>query len=719
MATEQQNLSRWKASGSPLEWVRERDGDWDHDDWTTLLSMLQRGKYWPMRPDEVGRLLEEVRDAHFPPDGDWALHPNQPRHRVTLTCELSRGGEGAVWETDDPAVLVKVYFKTPSEQHVEKLRHMVEHPPKDPERSSGHVSIAWPQALFARDGQVIGFTMPRGVGAVDLQHVMTPKWRDRQFPDATFALPLLLAYNLSLAVERTHAGGYVLGDIKPQNILCNPEGKVTLIDCDSAQVDTGRGRVFPASACTPEYTPPELINARTLATLKPDQDNFSLAVLLFQLLSVVNAHPFQGRWSGAESDRPSTPEEGIARGYYVLDASNAMQPPGVLKLAEVLPESTLKMFSQAFINGHSQPASRPAAGYWRAEMFSLIQQTRQLDRRCHNGNPRHVFPKPGPCPWCNSKSKLFGPYVENYTKPNTTLHVESAGKVSKASNTLRSNMTVEEKVIAIVAEQMGVDKSAISPSTSFLVDLNTDSLDTVELVMELEDEFGISIPDDRQGMCTTVGMVIDYVKSNQNSSGSPKGVTQSSPGSQRISSHSYSLGKSNSHPTPGMPTAEVILRWVFFLPAAYGACFLTVGFFSLLSRWDWLISWYPIAFIILAYFSAFPIMVAGMAGMSVAPVKNNAIKWAIASPLFFVYGAFIFGNLITLGIDAVGLFSTTVDDFFESRVLENFPVFTFAYGSLNHLFTRLAVVGGGFFALVGYVSTDPDKLAEGDFEWPE
>jgi len=56
--------------------------------------------------------------------------------------------------------------------------------------------------------------------------------------------------------------------------------------------------------------------------------------------------------------------------------------------------------------------------------------------------------------------------------------------------------SVAERVVEIVAEQLGVDKEKITPETSFVNDLGADSLDTVELVMELEEEFDINIPDD-------------------------------------------------------------------------------------------------------------------------------------------------------------------------------------------------------------------------------
>jgi len=72
---------------------------------------------------------------------------------------------------------------------------------------------------------------------------------------------------------------------------------------------------------------------------------------------------------------------------------------------------------------------------------------------------------------------------------------------------------IEAKVIEIVSEQMGVDKGEITRDTSFINDLNADSLDTVELVMEFEDEFDMSIPDEEAEKIQTVGAAIDYISS--------------------------------------------------------------------------------------------------------------------------------------------------------------------------------------------------------------
>ena len=74
-----------------------------------------------------------------------------------------------------------------------------------------------------------------------------------------------------------------------------------------------------------------------------------------------------------------------------------------------------------------------------------------------------------------------------------------------------TDQEIEAKVIEIVAEQMGADKAKISRTTRFVDDLNADSLDTVELVMEFEDRFETSIPDDKAEQIKTVGEAIKFI----------------------------------------------------------------------------------------------------------------------------------------------------------------------------------------------------------------
>ena len=74
---------------------------------------------------------------------------------------------------------------------------------------------------------------------------------------------------------------------------------------------------------------------------------------------------------------------------------------------------------------------------------------------------------------------------------------------------------VAEKVKAIVVEHLSVEEDKVVPSASFIDDLGADSLDTVELVMAFEEEFGIEIPDDAAEKITTVQDAISFIEENQ------------------------------------------------------------------------------------------------------------------------------------------------------------------------------------------------------------
>ena len=73
---------------------------------------------------------------------------------------------------------------------------------------------------------------------------------------------------------------------------------------------------------------------------------------------------------------------------------------------------------------------------------------------------------------------------------------------------------IESKVKAIIVDKLGVDEAEVVATASFTNDLGADSLDTVELIMEYEKEFGINIPDDQAEKITTVGDAISYIEAN-------------------------------------------------------------------------------------------------------------------------------------------------------------------------------------------------------------
>lgn len=78
---------------------------------------------------------------------------------------------------------------------------------------------------------------------------------------------------------------------------------------------------------------------------------------------------------------------------------------------------------------------------------------------------------------------------------------------------------IESKVKDIIVEQLSVNEEQVTPEAKFIEDLGADSLDTVELVMAFEEEFGIEVPDDEAEKLQTVGDVLNYVKQRQTDEG--------------------------------------------------------------------------------------------------------------------------------------------------------------------------------------------------------
>lgn len=98
-----------------------------------------------------------------------------------------------------------------------------------------------------------------------------------------------------------------------------------------------------------------------------------------------------------------------------------------------------------------------------------------------------------------------------HLEQNHQPHTQRIHKLKEQSAV--SNLSTEERVIKIVCNQMGTTPDKVARDTSFVNDLGADSLDTVELVMEFEDEFEISIPDEDAEKIQTVGNAVDYIAS--------------------------------------------------------------------------------------------------------------------------------------------------------------------------------------------------------------
>ena len=85
---------------------------------------------------------------------------------------------------------------------------------------------------------------------------------------------------------------------------------------------------------------------------------------------------------------------------------------------------------------------------------------------------------------------------------------------SSNTNYTMSDKSIEDRVKDIIVDQLGVNADQVNPEAKFIEDLGADSLDTVELVMKLEEEFGIDIPDEDSEKILTVGSAVKYIEEN-------------------------------------------------------------------------------------------------------------------------------------------------------------------------------------------------------------
>ena len=134
---------------------------------------------------------------------------------------------------------------------------------------------------------------------------------------------------------------------------------------------------------------------------------------------------------------------------------------------------------------------------------------------CVDGGLTNVLRRPG----ARRGPGLFGTWAEQ-RRPGYISQIGPARAAARAGprygDAVVTEQEIEQQVIEIVADQMSVEKDKITRETSFVNDLNADSLDTVELVMEFEDRFETTIPDERAEQIKTVGEAIQFILEAKN-----------------------------------------------------------------------------------------------------------------------------------------------------------------------------------------------------------
>lgn len=322
---------------------------------------------------------------------------------ISLTKMRATSGEGEVWETSQSEYLAKIYHK-PDQERSNKLQVMLANLPENPTRSQNHISIAWPQGILKdSSGNCIGFLMPDIRQAKELLNVYNPKYRLKNAPNFNWFYLHATAYNLCLIIQALHNKGHVIGDMKPQNLLVNDRGLVSIIDTDSFQVkDPKNGKIYRCTVGTESFTPPELIGKQLLSlTQNQYHDRFRLAIIIHLLL--FGYHPFQhGKWVG--SGNQPEPEERIYNGLWIYKQNSLFESTETSIPLDIVHPEIKKLFLRCFNDGHTSLISRPSARDWCNTLEVAIAD---LIPCSHNLN--HSYSKVyGKCYWCDRASNLNG-----------------------------------------------------------------------------------------------------------------------------------------------------------------------------------------------------------------------------------------------------------------------------------------------------------------------
>jgi WD40 repeat protein len=357
---------------------------------------------------------------------------------IVLEKKLASSGEGTVWTTSLPGFLAKLYH-TPTPDHVEKLRVMIAHPPQNPMRHHYHVTFAWPQDLLQNaQGQCLGFLMPEIVDGVKLSLIYNAKLRNRKAPRFNWYYLHTAALNFALSLKSLHDEGYVVGDIKPQNLLVNSRALISVIDADSFQVrDPLTKTLYRCPVGSEGFTPVELLG-KELSTLDQTEvhDRFRLGVMIFMLL--FGDQPFKGKWIGkGESPQPA---ELIRQGYWPYAPNSMVQPgPNTIPLSIIHPQLQV-CFQRCFTEGHRNPLARPSAQDWSDALKLAIPDLRM----CHLENNHYYSRIYGRCYWCDRRSSVgldvFSPTLATPRMPPRSKAAAFSRRPQSAASSVSSLM---------------------------------------------------------------------------------------------------------------------------------------------------------------------------------------------------------------------------------------------------------------------------------------
>jgi len=299
---------------------------------------------------------------------------------------LASGGEGEIYVVDSSQAgvskrfqhcVVKIFYpERCTEERHQKIQYLIKHPAVSLSSRAQHQAVVWPlKVVYDLNKDFLGFLMYQAKGekldilcSMRLPKGLSDDWKRfaRSHVDS-IGLRTKVCFNIAAALYQIHSSGrFVLVDMKPENILIQPNGLISFIDIDSIEVVDDTKTLFAASVVTPEFAPPEYHRGvrPTVDRISETWDCFSMGVIFYKLLCGI--HPYAASCFPPH-DRWVSLDQKIEQGLFVHDASKkdwfkVIPPPH--KLFSTLSSDIQKLFIRNFVDGHESAYKRVSANEW-------------------------------------------------------------------------------------------------------------------------------------------------------------------------------------------------------------------------------------------------------------------------------------------------------------------------------------------------------------------